>query len=155
MKKSIIYEKVKEFKNKYPMTVAWRLKAHSALLEKHLKTDEKVLYAFAAQKNNNPFDIITTYVIAITDKRIMMGQKRVFFGYFFTTITPEMLNDLTIRMGIIWGKICIDTIKEVTYLSNIQRKALSEIETAIVENVMPNRNEDDKCQQSCKNTSQC
>ena len=102
MKKNIIYEKVKEFKRKYPMTVAWRLKAHSKLVAKHLKEEEEVLYAFAAQKNNNPLDIITTYVIVITDKRIIMGQKRLIFGYFFTIITPEMLNDLTIRMGIFW-----------------------------------------------------
>lgn len=136
MKKNVVYDKVKEFKRKYPMTVAWRLKAHSKLVEKHLKDEEEVLYAFAAQKNNNPLDIITTYVIVITNKRIMMGQKRVLFGYFFTTITPEMLNDLTLRMGIIWGKVCIDTIKEVVYLSNIQREALHEIETAVVENIM-------------------
>ncbi len=136
MKKSVVYEKVKEFKKKYPMTIAWRLKAHSKLVEKHLKPEEEVLYAFTAQKNNNPLDIITTYVIVITDKRIILGQKRVLFGYFFTTITPEMLNDLTIRMGIIWGKVCIDTIKEVVYLSNIQREALTEIEDKIVQNIM-------------------
>jgi len=143
MKKSVVYEKVKEFKKKYPMTVAWRLKAHSKLVEKHLKPEEEVLYAFAAQKNNNPLDIITTYVVVITDKRIILGQKRVIFGYFFTTITPEMLNDLTIRMGIIWGKVCIDTIKEVVYLSNIQREALSEIENEIVQNIMI-KDEDEK-----------
>lgn len=136
MKKNIVYEKVKEFRKKYPMTIAWRLKAHSKLVQKHIKPEEEVLYAFAAQKNNNPLDIITTYVIVITNKRIIMGQKRVLFGYFFTTITPEMLNDLTLRMGIIWGKVCIDTIKEVVYLSNIQREALHEIETAIVQNIM-------------------
>lgn len=138
MKKSIVYEKVKEFKRKYPMTISWRLKKHSELVEKHLQKDEEVLYAFAAQKNNNPFDIITTYVIVITNDRIIMGQKRLFFGYFLTNITSEMLNDLTIRMGLIWGKVCIDTIKEVVYLSNIQRDALTEIQNQIVEHIMTN-----------------
>lgn len=138
MKKSIVYEKVKEFKRKYPMTISWRLKKHSELVEKHLQKDEEVLYAFAAQKNNNPFDIITTYVVVITNDRIIMGQKRLFFGYFLTNITSEMLNDLTIRMGLIWGKVCIDTIKEVVYLSNIQRDALTEIQNQIVEHIMTN-----------------
>ena len=138
MKKSIVYEKVKEFKRKYPMTISWRLKKHSELVEKHLQKDEEVLYAFAAQKNNNPFDIITTYVVVITNDRIIMGQKRLFFGYFLTNITSEMLNDLTIRMGLIWGKVCIDTIKEVVYLSNIQRDALTEIQNQIVEHIMIN-----------------
>lgn len=134
--KSLIYEQAKLFKRKYPMTVAWRLRSHSKILEKHLNPDEQIRFVFVAQKNNNPLDIITSYVIAITDKRIIMGQKRLLFGYFFTTITPDMFNDLTVRMGIIWGKICIDTVKEVVYLSNIQREALPVIETEITEFMM-------------------
>lgn len=141
MKKSIVYEKVKEFKKKYPMTISWRLKKHSDLVEKHLQKGEEVLYAFAAQKNNNPLDIITTYVVVITNDRIIMGQKRLLFGYFLTNITPEMLNDLTIRMGLIWGKVCIDTVKEVVYLSNIQSDALTEIQNQIVEHIMINDDE--------------
>lgn len=131
-----IYELAKEFKKNYPLTVAWRLKAHAKVLAKHLNPGEKVLFAFGAQKNNNPFDIITTYVVVLTDKRILLGQKRLLFGYFFFAITPDMFNDLTVRMGILWGKICIDTIKEVVYLSNIQRSALPVIETNITEYMM-------------------
>lgn len=134
--KNSIYAQAKAFKKKYPMTIAWRLRAHSKILETHLNPDEQVQFVFVAQKNNNPLDIITSYVIAITDKRIIMGQKRLLFGYFFTTITPDMFNDLSVRMGIIWGKICIDTVKEVVYLSNIQREALPVIETAITEYIM-------------------
>ena len=66
----------------------------------------------------------------------MMGSKRVIFGYFFTTITPELFNDLKVNMGIIWGKIYIDTIKEFVTLSNIDRNALPEIETRITEFMM-------------------
>ena len=135
MEKSI-YEQAKEFKKRYPLTVSWRLHAHAKILERHLNPEEHIRFVFAAQKNNNPLDIITSYVIAITDKRIMLGQKRLLFGYFFKTITPDMFNDLTIRMGIIWGKVCIDTIKEVVYLSNIQREALPIIETQITEYMM-------------------
>ena len=138
MEKSI-YAQAKAFKKKYPMTIAWRIRAHSKILEKHLNPDEQIHFVFAAQKNNNPLDIITSYVIAITDKRIILGQKRLLFGYFFTTITPDMFNDLSVRMGIIWGKISIDTIKEVVYLSNIQREALPVIETAITEYIMSQR----------------
>ena len=134
--KNLVYEQAKKFKKQYPMTIAWRLRAHSKVIENHLNPDEKVLFVFAAQKNNNPLDIITSYVIALTDKRIMMGQKRMLFGYFFTTITPDMFNDLTVRMGLIWGKISIDTVKEVVYLSNIQREALPVIETKITQYMM-------------------
>lgn len=126
-----VYEEVKKFKDKYPMTVAWRLKKHCAIAQKHLNPNEYIQYAFAAQKNDNPIDIITTFVVILTNKRIILAQKRLFFGYFFTAITPDMFNDLSVKMGVIWGKIEIDTIKEVVKLSNIQKEALPEIETMI------------------------
>ena len=131
-----VYDKVKQFKRKYPMTLSWRLKAHSKIVNLHLNPEEEVRYAFAAQKNDNPLDIITTCVVVLTNKRIIIGQKRLVFGYFFTAITPDMFNDLTVKMGIVWGRVYIDTIKEVVRLSNIQREALPEIETAITEYMM-------------------
>lgn len=128
-----VYEQLKKFKDKYPMTISWRLKKHAKVVEKHLNSGEKVLYAFAAQKNNNPLDIITTYAVIITNKRILLASKRVIFGYLITTITPDMFNDLTVKMGLIWGKVILDTVKEVVTLSNIQKEALDEIETNISE----------------------
>ena len=107
-----IYRWAISFKKRYPSTVAWRLKKHAKIIEKHLNPGEKILYAFSAQKNDNPFDIVTTYAVVLTNKRIMLGSKRVLFGYFFTTITPELFNDLKVNMGLVWGKIYIDTIKE-------------------------------------------
>lgn len=133
---SNVYEKVKEFKDKYPMTVAWRLKKHCKIVDLHLNPDEEIVYAFAAQKNDNPFDIITSSVIALTNKRIVIAQKRMVFGYFFKSITPDMFNDLTVKMGLVWGKVYIDTVKEFVCLSNIQREALPEIETAITSYMM-------------------
>ena len=131
-----VYEKVLEFKRKYPLTISWRLKKHTEIIEKHLNPDEEVLYAFAAQKNDNPLDIITTYAVAITNKRILLASKRVLFGYFLVSITPDLFNDLSVRMGLIWGKVIIDTAKEEVILSNIQREALDEIETAVTEYMM-------------------
>lgn len=131
-----VYAKVKAFKKKYPFTVAWRIKAHSKIIQLHLNPGEVVNYAFAAQKNDNPLDIITTYVIALTNKRILLGQKRLLFGYFFTAITPDMFNDIEVKMGLLWGKIYVDTVKEFVPLSNIQREALPEIETCITEYMM-------------------
>lgn len=128
-----VYEKLLEFKNKYPMTVAWRLKQHAKVIQMHLNPGEEIIYAFAAQKNDNPFDIITTNAIVMTNKRILIASKRLLFGYFFKAITPDMFNDLTVNMGILWGKVYIDTVKEFVKFSNIQREALPEIETNISE----------------------
>lgn len=126
-----VYEQVRAFKNKYPMTVGWRLKQNSEVIEKHLNPGEKVLYAFVAQKNDNPLDIISTAVVALTNERILIGRKRVVMGYFLDSITPDMFNDLKISSGIIWGKVYIDYVKEFVTLSNISKDALSEIETKI------------------------
>lgn len=131
-----VYEQVRMFKDKYPATVSWRLKQHCKVINLHLNPDEDVIYAFSAQKNDNPLDIVTSCVVALTNKRIIIGQKRLVFGYFFKSITPDMFNDLTVKMGLIWGKVYIDTVKEFICLSNIQREALPEIETSITSYMM-------------------
>lgn len=131
-----VYNKVKEFKKKYHSTVAWRLKAHSKVIEKHLNPGETVNYVFAAQKNYNSLDLFSTYVVALTNKRILLAQKRVLFGYLFLAITPDMFNDLTVNSGLIWGKVYIDTVKETVILSNISKSALDEIETMVTEYMM-------------------
>lgn len=128
---SSVYKGALEFQNKYPMTIGWRLRRNSEIIERHLGEDEEVLYVFVAQKNDNPFDIFGTAVIALTNKRILIGRKRVAFGYFFDSVTPDMFNDLKIKGGLIWGKVYIDTVKEFITLSNISNKALPEIERKI------------------------
>ena len=122
-----------EFRSKYPMTIGWRLEKNSKIVLKHLYDDEEIIYAFYAQKNDNPFNILGTGVIVLTNKRIMVATKRIVFGYFFISITPEMYNDLTIKKGLLWGTVIIDTIKENCYFTNIDPKALPEIETNIKE----------------------
>ena len=131
-----VYNKLKEFKKKYPSTITWRLKRHAKVIERHLNPGEKVNYVFAAQKGLSSIDIFSTYAVVLTNKRILLAQKRVFFGYTFLAITPDMFNDLTVHSGIIWGKIYIDTIKETVLLSNVSKKALNEIETEITEYMM-------------------
>ena len=131
-----VYELAREFKRKYPSTVAWRIKAHSKVIEKHLNPGEEVLYVFLGQKNKSSFDFTNTNVIALTNKRLLFATKRVMFGYFFTSVTPDMFNDLTVKQGMFWGRIVIDTVKEEIRLSNIDKNALPEVETHITEYMM-------------------
>ena len=131
-----IYERVLEFKRKFPKTVAFRLKKHSSVVEKHLNPDEEVLYVFCGQKNIFSYMFINTCVIALTNKRIIIGQKRLIFGYFFTTITPDLYSDLKVRKNLIWSDVEIDTIHENVYLSNLDPEAAIEIETVITNFMM-------------------
>ncbi len=126
-----VYKKALRFKNKYPKTIAWRIRENSRVVEKHLNPGENVVYVFCAQKNDNLFNIFGTAVIALTTKRILIGRKRVLVGYFLDSITPDLFNDLKVSGGLIWGKVYIDTVKEFVTLSNISNDALTEIETEI------------------------
>lgn len=135
------YVIIKKFLRKYPFTVAWRCKQHCKIIDRHLNPGEKILYMFAGQKNDRSVDLFNTYAVALTDKRIMVGTKRVLFGYFFKSITPDMYNDLTIHKGLLFGRVVIDTIKEVITITNIDPKALSEIETNITEITLKQKKE--------------
>ena len=135
------YVKIQDYIKKYPMTIAWRLKQHCRIIDKHLNPGEKILYIFAGQKNDRSMDIFNTYVVAFTDKRIMLATKRVVFGYFFKSVTPDMYNDLTVYKGLFFGRVIIDTIKEVFTITNIDPKALSEIETNITEIMLKQKKE--------------
>lgn len=126
-----IYRLAKEFKRKYPLTIAWRLRSHSKVIAKHLNPDEKILYVFMGQKNHSSFDFVNTNLVVLTSKRLMIATKRLLFGYFFIAVTPDMFNDLTVIDGIIWGRIKIDTVKEEVLISNIDPKALPEIESQV------------------------
>ncbi len=127
------YKLVRKFKNKYPLTIAWRLRQHSEVIQEHMNPGEKILYVFAGQKNDSPLDIVNTNIVALTDKRIMVATKRLVFGYFFKSITPDMYNDLSVHRGLLFGDVIIDTIKEVITITNIDPNALEEIETNITE----------------------
>ena len=141
MKDNIIYNKVKEFKRKYPLTVAFRLKAHAKVASKFVGSDEEIKYVFVAQKNHHSLDFVNTNIIVLTDKRIIVATKRLIFGYFFRMITPDMFNDLTIKNGIIWGKVIIDTINEKVVLSNVDSNALAEIDDNITMNMLNQKKE--------------
>ena len=128
---SNVYDKVREFKNKYPQTIAWRLKKHSKVIDDYINNDEEIIYAFCGQKNNTFYDVFSSCVIVLTSKRILIGQKRILWGSFYTQITPDLYNDLEIYKGLIFGQITIDTVKEEVVISNLSKHALDEIETAI------------------------
>ncbi len=140
-KDNTVYRKAKEFANKFPGTVIWRLKQHCAVAQKMVNDNEEVLYVFAAQKGPSALDVLSTHVVVLTDKRIIVAQKRLFFGYFYYSITPDMFNDFTIKMGLIWGRAVIDTVKETVILSNLSSSALEEIETVLSKYIMQKKRE--------------
>lgn len=126
------YENVKMFKEKFPRCVTWfRLKKHCQIVDKHLNPDEQILFAFAGQLDNIGSSFFNTGVLAITNQRLIVAQNRFFIGYKFSSITPDLYNDMQVSTGILWGTLCIDTVKEKIYMSKLDKKSLPEIETYI------------------------
>ena len=116
--------------------ITWRIKQHAKVVEDYINPEEEVLYAFCAQKNEKITEIFNTFAIVVTSKRILLGHKRLIWGSFLYSITPDLYNDLKVYNGLIWGKIIIDTVKEEIVLTNLPKKGLDEIETTISEFMM-------------------
>ena len=126
-----VYKLAKRFKNKYFGTIAFRLRAHSKVIQDHLGQDEKIYYVFCGQKGGSNREIFLSCVIALTNKRIIIATKRVLWGYFITSVTPDLFNDLKVHSGIFFGRILIDTAKELIPVSNLSKGSLKEVESAI------------------------
>ena len=128
---------IKEFKSKYPMTIMWRKLKHAAIAEKYINADEQVLYTFGGQRadyDNKVF--FYSSIVVLTNKRILVAQKRFFWRHKFFAITPDLFNDMKVRMGIIWGKVMIDTLREKVIIDKIDKRALVEIESYVSKYMM-------------------
>lgn len=125
------YELLKRFRNKFPGSVSWRVKKHCKIIDIHLNPNEKINFIFAGQLDIKPLSLFNTGVIAVTNERLIIAQKKLIVGYKFSSITPDLYNDLTVKAGLIWGTIIIDTVREQVYVSDLDKEALPEIETEI------------------------
>ncbi len=125
------YELLKQFRNKFPGSVSWRLKKHCKVIDMHLNPNERINFIFSGQLDIKPLSLFNTGVIAVTNERLIIAQKKLIVGYKFSSITPDLYNDLTVKAGIIWGTIIIDTVREQVYVSDLDKDSLPEIETEI------------------------
>ena len=113
------------------ITEAMEFPFEKKIIASIIDKDEEVLFALCGQKNDTYGMVFDTCVLVGTNKRLIIGQKRMLWGYQIINVTPDMFNDLKIESGMIWGRIEIDTVKEVIYISNVDKRALDEIETNI------------------------
>lgn len=126
-----VYESCKSFLKKYPRTVAWRIRKHSDIIQRHLNDDEVVLYTFVGQKNTSIFQPFYTYVVVFTNKRMLVGSSKYFGRSYYSSITPDMLNDFEIRTSFFFGSVEIDTIKEHFIITCLDKRSLPKIEDAL------------------------
>lgn len=96
---------------------------HFEIIEKNLGADETVLFAFiglhnyvSMSKHDNNFGYV------VTDKRIMLGQKKV-IGENFQSIALNKINDITYTSGIAYGVITVDAQTERFNVAVIKNQA--------------------------------
>ena len=127
------YPMLKQYLDKYPGGVVWkRLKKHCEIIDKHLNPNETIEFVFAGQLDNDNFSFFNTGVVAVTNQRLLVAQNRFIIpGYTFSSITPDLYNDMQIEARLFWGLATIDTMKEKVYVSNLPKSGLMEIETKV------------------------
>lgn len=109
-------------------TKGWAL-SHFQIIIDNLLPGEKILFPFIglhnfvsmSQHDNN-------FAYAVTDKRIIMAQKKV-IGQVMQTVNWENINDITMSTGVAFGVITIDSYKETfnvgvgkTFAGNINQR---------------------------------
>lgn len=92
-------------------TDSWTLK-HFSVIEKQLSPGEDVILCFMGLHN---YISLTkhdnNYAYAITNKRIIMAQKKL-VGEIVQTVLLDNINDITYKKGLALGVITIDSMKE-------------------------------------------
>ena len=84
-----IYRRAKEFKRKYPMTIAFRLRAHAKVASKFIGSDEEIKYVFVAQKNYQSYEIIDT----VKEEVILSNIDRNALAEIDDNITMTMIEE--------------------------------------------------------------
>ena len=108
----------------------WGLK-HFGLIQNNLIDGEKVLLPFIGFYNYSSMTKHSGYfAYAITNKRILMAQKKL-FGETGQTVSLDNINDITYKSGFVWGVLTIDTIKEV-FNVGLDKKSADKIHKAVI-----------------------
>lgn len=88
------------------------LNKHFSVIQKNLMNDEKGLVAFIGLKDYiSPTKHQSNFAYLITDKRIIMAQKKL-IGETIVSVSLKNINDISMSIGMIFGQITFDSIKE-------------------------------------------
>lgn len=133
------------------LTRNWAIK-HFKLLEENLRSDEEVYMTFIGLNNYiSPTKHGNNYAYAITNQRIMFGQKKMFGGN-FKSVVLDKFNDISSSTGMLMGVITIDTLGEV-FNVGVNKETADNISNELHNIIFSMRNESDKRDFSRKNNS--
>ena len=131
MDNTSVYEKCKAFLKKYPKTINWRLKKHAEVVQQHINDDEVVLFSFAGQMGASIIQPFYTTIVVFTNKRMLLGRSMFFGRTYYSSKTPDMLNDFEIMTDLLYGAVVMDTIKEHVVIGCLDKRSLIAVEDAL------------------------
>lgn len=103
---------------------------HFKIIEDNLQSDETVLMTFIGILN---FEGMTKHdhhhAYALTNKRIIIARKKL-IGQSIKTVLLNLLNDVNTRIGMVYGVIEFDTMKE-TFNVAVAKKHATNIQESI------------------------
>ena len=119
-------------------TSADKMLRHFEIVERNLATDEEVLLAFISngvKDRRNQYVLGGAMAVALTSQKLIYAQRRPAMGDFVKTVSYDNINDISSKIGWIFGEIVIDSLKECmkfsvdrTGVDGIRNKALELIE---------------------------
>ncbi|MGN7297147.1 PH domain-containing protein [Ferdinandcohnia sp. SAFN-114] len=141
-----MYQYCKENKFGSGFNEKWGVK-HFKVLPDNLIRGEKVLMTFIGLHNyQSPTKHDSNYAYAITNKRILFGQKS-FAGEKFKAVNHEKINDISFEKGMIFGILTIDTPQEkfnialdsasASSINNSIHEVLDKLKTSNAQNSSP------------------
>ena len=111
---------------------------HFEIVERNLAANEEVLLAFISNGVNdrtNQCVLGGAMAVALTSQKLIYAQRRPVMGDFVKTVSYDNINDISSKIGWIFGEIVIDSLTEYMRFSvdkigveGLRNKALELIE---------------------------
>lgn len=115
-----------------------------------IKPDETIKFATSG------FDDLThsSVLIVVTNKRILLENKKLFFGSQNTEIPLEMVNDISYNSGLVMAKVSITSGTKEHKISQITKKVVAQLVDTIRQQteLANNRNNQPQSQPQAPNT---
>ena len=101
--------------HKYDFSGGNKIYQHFEVVERNLTANEEVVFAFVSNgvKDRRGNAILGGLMaVVFTDKKMIYAQRRTIMGDYIKTVNYDNINDISSKIGWLFGEIVIDSITE-------------------------------------------
>lgn len=128
--------------NKYDFSGGTKIYQHFEIIERNLKEDEDVIFAFVSNgvtDRNGRAILGGLMAVTFTNKKIIYAQRRSIMGDYVKTVNYENINDISSKIGWVFGEIVIDSITEYMDFT-IDKEGVEDVRNKVSELIEDYRN---------------